>query len=338
MLCLTKKITIITGSYPPDCCGVGDYTQKLYETLLTNDIEVELYVKSNWKISNLNQYFRELIFKKSDIYHMQYPTEGYGYSFLPLFLVVFLRMTGNTIIITVHELSSRNLMAYIFTQCQVFFANKVIVSNSLELKHARRFILKSKKVFLIPIASNIKKSVFPEKEFENRKVDLAYFGHIRPIKGIEAFIDAVSILNKNVTVKIIGQSLEKYKDFYEKIIPVAKMHKIDLIIDKSEGEVADLLSNVKIIYLPFPDGISARRGTLLASLENGCTVISKKSNIEEFNDFFDKYVYLVDSVEQAVNVIEKLLKGELKPKDLTSVKNIFSWENVALEHLKIYNN
>lgn len=334
-----KKIILISGSYPPDFCGVGDYTEKLFKTLsMSNQIICEIFHKSNWKFKNFYSYLTELISKKGKIYHIQYPTEGYGYSLLPLFLTVFLRLVGKKVIITVHELSSRNLMAYVFTQCLVFFANKVIVSNSLELKHTRRFILNSKKVLLIPIASNIKSSTFSDRELNNRTVDLAYFGHIRPIKGIEGFINAVSLLNRNLNIQLIGQALEKYKDFFVDIDQKAKKLKIEMIVDRTEDEVADLLANVKIMYLPFPDGISSRRGTLLASIQNGCVMISKQSDIKEFNEFFSKYVYLVESDSKAVEIIDKLLKGELPPKELNEVKSFFSWENVTSEHLKIYNN
>jgi glycosyltransferase involved in cell wall biosynthesis len=165
---------------------------------------------------------------------------------------------------------------------------------------------------------------------------LAYFGHIRPLKGIENFVNAVSIFKNNLNVQIIGQVLVKYMDFFKQICLDAKKLKIDLLTDKDDNDVADLLSNVKIVYLPFPDGVSNRRGTLLASLQNGCVVISKKSHIDEFNDFFCKYVYLVESDKEAADLIEKLLKNDLPPKELTHVGNIFSWENVAFEHSKVY--
>jgi glycosyltransferase involved in cell wall biosynthesis len=332
-----KNIVIITGSYPPNFCGVGDYTEKLIRSLLlTNKFQFELFHKSNWGVKYFLSYFRELINKKHKIYHIQYPTEGFGYSIVPLVLTISLRLIGKIVIITIHELSSRNILAYIYTQLLIFFSTKIIVTNSLELKHACRFIFNKKKIFLIPIASNINQSSFSNAPFNKRTIDLAYFGHIRPIKGIENFINTVCILKENLNIQLIGQVLYKYQDFYEKISSDAKKLNIDIITDKDENEVADLLSNVKIIYLPFPDGISSRRGTLLGSMENGCVVISKKSAINEFNDFFNDYVYLVESDEEAVNVIKKLLNNELMPKDLTQVKNMFSWENVISEHLKVY--
>lgn len=333
-----RKIILITGSYPPNFCGVADYTQKLYKILSNHrKNEIEVFVKSNWKIKNIFLYTKELISRKVDIYHMQYPTEGYGYSMVPLVLIIFLRLARKKVIVTIHELSSRNILAYIYTQLLVFFAVKVIVTNRLELKHACRYIFKSRKVTLIPIASNIKQSEFSDNKFDRRYVDVAYFGHIRPIKGIEDFLNTISLLNRNLKSQLIGQVPKNYEDFFAEIKQKSKMLKVEVINDRSEDEVADLLSDIKIAYLPFPDGISNRRGTALASLLNGCVVISRRSEIDEFNHFFDKYVYLVDSNEEAVHVINKLLSGQFKPKNLIHFKDIFSWENVLSEHLKIYN-
>lgn len=331
-------IVLITGSFPPNFCGVGDYTKKVFEALsLINNYEIKIFHKSEWKLTYLFKYFNELIEKKSKIYHMQYPTEGYGYSLLPLFLVLLLRVSGKNAITTIHELSSRNRSAYIYTQFLIFFSTRSIVSNSLELKHARKFIFNKKKVLLIPIASNIKKSVFADVEFDKRTIDLAYFGHFRPIKGIEGFINAVSIIGQNFNVQLIGQVLHKYSHYFKEIEKKSKELKVNIIADKDENEVSDLLANVKIIYLPFPDGISSRRGTLLASIQNGCVVVSSKSNIGEFNEFFEKYIYLVDSDLEAATIIKKLLNHEVKPKDTSLLKGMFSWEGLVSGHCKLYN-
>ena len=109
-----------------------------------------------------------------------------------------------------------------------------------------------------------------------------------------------------------------------------------MIVDQDEDVVSDLLSNIKIVYLPFPDGISSRRGTLLASIQNGCTVVSKKSDVKEFNDFFEKYIYLVETDEEAVAVIQELLQSELILKDTKPAKQLFTWDNVLLKHLDVY--
>ena len=136
-----NKIVLITGSFPPDFCGVGDYTEKLLNALsLNNNISVEIFYKSKWGLKYLFFYFVELISKKNCSFHLQYPTEGYGYSLLPLILLVFLRLSGKVVITTVHELSSRKALAYLYTQSLILLSNKIIVTNIVDFKHSCRFI------------------------------------------------------------------------------------------------------------------------------------------------------------------------------------------------------
>lgn len=330
------KIILITGSYPPNYCGVGDYTAKLFECFKhTGGVTVALFNRQDWKIKNYFKYLRDLLKLHGNIYHFQYPTEGYGYSLVPLMLIGSL--LGKKKIVTVHELSSRNKLAYIYTQILIFLSNKTIVANKLEYKHASRFVFDSKKIHVIPIGSNIQKSNLANSLFEDRKIDLAYFGHIRPIKGIESFLHTASLLKCNWNIKIIGQVLNKYIDFYEQIRFDAENLNVELVANKDENEVSDILASVKIVYLPFPDGVSNRRGTLLAAIQNGCTVVSTKSDNNEFNDFFDKYCYLVDSDEDAASIINELLNGEKMPKDHKDLKKWFSWDNIVSTHVEIYN-
>jgi glycosyltransferase involved in cell wall biosynthesis len=329
-----KKVVMITGAYPPEFCGVGDYTCKLVEVLRQKGLGCELFHKSDWSLRFFLNYYNELRSKQLDFYHFQYPTEGYGYSILPLLLVILLPYRKT--IITVHELSSRNLLAYFYTIVLIFFSKNVIVSNEIEQAHARKFIFNKKKVKIIPVASNIKTSSFAKRTFAEREIDLCYFGHIRPIKGIEDYIETVSFLSKSIKPVLIGQLLEKYRLFGDSVVDRAKVVNISIIENRSEDEIADILSNVKIAYLPFPDGISNRRGSLLACVQNGCIIVSRRSKYEQFNVFFDRYCYLTDTNEAAVLIISKLLAGVAGDKDVSGLKGIFSWENIAVEHLYIY--
>ena len=77
-----KKKLMITGSFPPDICGVGDYTSCFMSSHDTGIENWSLYYSKEWslkllkkKISVLNSYNTESIF-------LQYPTQGYGWSLL----------------------------------------------------------------------------------------------------------------------------------------------------------------------------------------------------------------------------------------------------------------
>mgnify|MGYP001580367953 FL=1 len=100
-----KKAAMVTGSFPDDPCGVGDYTARLSQELakqgmhvyvLTTDlpeiksldhysINVCKVVKS-WRLYNTFRFVRSLKAMKPDLIHIQYPTRGYRWFLLPNFL------------------------------------------------------------------------------------------------------------------------------------------------------------------------------------------------------------------------------------------------------------
>ena len=93
---------MVTGSFPDDPCGVGDYTARLSQELarqgmhvciLTTDlpeiksldhhsITVCKVVKS-WRLYNTFRFVRSLKAMKPDLIHIQYPTRGYRWFLLP---------------------------------------------------------------------------------------------------------------------------------------------------------------------------------------------------------------------------------------------------------------
>lgn len=330
-----NKILFVTGSYPPDVCGVGDYSKKLYESLNVESNILELFYKEKWGIKHIFSYLKEIRSKKTDIIHFQYPTEGYGYSILPLLLMLFL--PKKKLIITIHELSNRTFKARIFTLLMLFFNNRIIVTNEIEYNFLKKIpVLKSKHIFIINIGSNISSSKNHLKDFSKRKYDLAYFGHIRPTKGLESFISVSKTLDLTKKCVIIGQNLNKYQSYLQELQP--KSDNLSYILNGSEKETAENLCDCKIVYLPFPDGVSSRRGSLMAAALNGCIIVTTYSEDKITNDFFSQYCYLVNNEIEAKAVIEKLLseKESLSTKDTSKLMSMFSWEEIAKKHLEVY--
>lgn len=116
---------LITGSYPPQVCGVGDYTKNLVEALKATGEAVVVFDRIDWSISKLWRYLSDLRALDADLYLMQYPTEGYGYSVVPQ--LVMLGLLGRRRVVTLHEYFRKSLKGKM--AIYAFFSPDVTLSS-----------------------------------------------------------------------------------------------------------------------------------------------------------------------------------------------------------------
>jgi glycosyltransferase involved in cell wall biosynthesis len=328
------RVLFVTGSYPPEVCGVGDYTKRLLTELSLNKVDYVLFAKTNWDMVNFFVYYKEIRKISPDIFHIQYPTEGYGFSLLPLFLLMSLR--GVPKVLTLHEFSNRTWKAKLFTLVLTIFVQKVIVTNDRERTALFSFLGFMNRDFnVIGIGSNIPTSINCFRNIEFRELDLVYFGHIRPEKGLETFLKVAARFNCRKVV--IGQTLEKYFDYFLTIRD--SNPDISFILNGSLDEVSSNLANSKIVYLPFPDGVSTRRGSLIAAIDNGAVVVSRPSSNVEINSFFLQCIFLVENENLAIDLVERILMSPASfnpnyDRDMIFMNN--NWSYVARQHLNLY--
>lgn len=339
-----NKILLITGSYSPDICGVGDYTGKLYKGLEVSKFSdiIDLLVWRKWTLFELWKQLKK-IKKKYTTIHLQYPTEGYGYSFYPFFLFFLLKSKKR--IVTLHEYSQRTKKARWATSLFFYCTEHIIFTTEQERNNViKRFKFIQNKSSVINISSNIA-SPQTKIDWENRKFDIAYFGHIRPHKGIEDFIKMAVISNNKfspVSTRfiIVGQVQERFKEYAATLFSNLNKHDIESFFNNNDEVVSQLLQDSKLLYLPFPDGISMRRGSFLAGIENDCLIVSNKG---EFDQGLDKYAFLFDennADDDRFNVIKNLLTEEnLRKKMLNNVHSFrkeISWGIIVDRHIELY--
>ncbi|TDX09278.1 glycosyltransferase [Flavobacterium sp. S87F.05.LMB.W.Kidney.N] len=337
-----NKIVLITGSYNPDICGVGDYTEKLFKNLQKSNLSniIDLLVWRDWTFFKFWSQLKK-IKKNYTTVHLQYPTEGYGYSLYPILLFFLLKSKKR--IVTLHEYSQRTRKARLATSLFFYCSDHIIFTTEQERNFViNKFKFVKDKSEVINIASNI---ASPEEKinWEDRKFDIAYFGHIRPHKGIEDFIEIARISkNKSLPVKfiVVGQVQERFKEYSNTLFLNKNDNDIECFFNNTDIAVSDLLQNSKILYLPFPDGISMRRGSFLAGIENNCLVVSNKG---DFDSGLSKYALLFDienDYNYRLDAIQNLFFEEKERKKiLENIQNFqgqITWDQIISKHVKLY--
>jgi hypothetical protein len=72
------KVALITGSVPPQPCGVGDFSYCLAVALQKQGVRVELVTHRDWRAQAVIGLKREILHWEPDVVHIQYPTLGFG--------------------------------------------------------------------------------------------------------------------------------------------------------------------------------------------------------------------------------------------------------------------
>jgi glycosyltransferase involved in cell wall biosynthesis len=260
---------MITGSYPPIKCGVGDYTKNLCEQLSEKvDVSVLTSVKAapdnNSKVVVLNKVekwngvnliriiLKEIKIGGYDIVHFQFPTTEYVQNSIANYIVLpaLLRIKGIKVVYTLHEYGDNSWISKLLRKPAIMFSNRVVIVDDKfksELLKRNKLISK-KKVSVIHIGANVPKSTYSNEQIRNLrkdildKVDLnckkiiAYFGFINEAKCFDILVEAIASLNNDGLLHsmllIVGElNGEKCPaQFYERIINIIKQNNLEKFI------------------------------------------------------------------------------------------------------------
>ena len=89
---MSKKIALIVGAYPPDACGIGDYSYQLVHSDIDKWICI---IWKEWNLTGLLKLIRKI--KKLDTVYvnLQYPTKSSYGSLMPHLLCIYFSLFTN---------------------------------------------------------------------------------------------------------------------------------------------------------------------------------------------------------------------------------------------------
>lgn len=334
------RILIITGSYPPDVCGVGDYTHCLLNTGTARDWKI--YKPAKWSVFSLFRHIAVIKKINPDAIFMQYPTQGYGWSLIPHLLCLFFSLFSKIIFVVVfHELSQQTTKSRIASSLMLSTANAFIFTAADERDYAaRRYSRIKKRSKVIKLLSNIARAPVL-KSIPERSREIVNFGLIRPEKGIEAFIEVVAEIKKirpGTRAALIGQVPHGKETYFGRIKAACSTHGITIHLDPDQAEVAALLNDSRFAFLPFPDGASERRGTLLAALKNGAIVVTTRG--ASTTTALETATIMTETPDAPATIISLLEEPveKLQERQQTGIRFLekewpASWDDIAKQYL-----
>jgi glycosyltransferase involved in cell wall biosynthesis len=329
------KVALIVGDNRTLFCGVKNYARSLGQALAEREVTAHVLTPDDWSASSVCEFARQLRKESYDVVHLQYPSIGYRGSLFPHFLG--LMKVADISVVTVHEYSALPLAQRMSTQLFRGTADSVIFCSRYEQSLYNRKVPNSgAPQIVIPIGSNV-----PEAAFAGlRDKTIVYFGQIRPRKGIEEYIELArkSLASKReFSFHILGsapKAHQKYLADLQQSAPGAIRWSFDLEFE----EVSEILARSFAAYLPFPDGASERRGSMLAALSNGLPVVSTIGEATP-GEMIPLFLPSTSSHE-ALSILDELVHVPEQHARLCATSKAhaarYAWSSIAAQHVLAY--
>ena len=230
--------------------------------------------------------------------HVQYQTAAFGMHPAINFGPTFWRRRGLRVAWTYHDL----LVPYLFpkaggrlrrwvTERPGLTANATIVTNEQDRSQLAGRV---KNLSAIPIGSNIQGKELSGEErravreglgYADDDLVLAYFGFLNRSKGGITLVETLHRLaaqGRNVHLLMIGERVGAsdptnyayLQAVEERIASLGLSERVRWSGRLSDEAVAESLNAIDVLVMPYTDGASLRRGTLMAGLVNGCGIVT----------------------------------------------------------------
>jgi glycosyltransferase involved in cell wall biosynthesis len=360
------RVLLVSGSFPPMQCGVGDYTAKLACALGDlDDVTVAVLTRSDvdrneargnfeflpgtagWRLSETRRIVASAVAWSPDIIHFQYPCQGYGR--LQWVLPSVFRILGYPVFLSLHEYYGirdfRSLASAILQFPNILAAVGIAVTraNYAELVPSLyRWLMGQKEIRHIPIATSIPSVVLDADEMAKVRVRygtasgrlVSYFGFVSPQKGVESIFEVADPGDIHLALLCDLREDDPYQRMIlERTQSPAWEGKVRVTGFLPDGEVGKLLAASDAILLPFRNGVSIGNSSLHAAVAQG-TFILTTSREKHGYDPSDNIYYARpgDIVEMKDALREYIGKKISRPRDYT--KNI--WRDIAASHLQFY--
>jgi glycosyltransferase involved in cell wall biosynthesis len=304
---------LFLGAGPQMQCGVGQFTRLLSETLEQLDRGCSTTLTLTRSEGSLADIWRAIGSARSVI--CNFPIVAWKRVILrPLLALGLARLRGRRVILIQHEWASLHWLRRITCLPALLLADKIVMFSPLvrnELASDSLVGWTKEKCVLAPLPPNLEAPAeIAESELRQRlaaarrqgRLVIGHFGSIYPAKQPNALLGICAILKqrgRKPLVVYIGsfiRGMDKVEeDFYARAAGLGVRN--DVIVSgyvASDNEVFGLFSEVDAFCYPLDEGLTARRASILTSVQSSRPVIvTAPSEPDEF-DHHPRFKELID--------------------------------------------
>jgi glycosyltransferase involved in cell wall biosynthesis len=358
------KVMLVNGSYPPETCGVGDYTKKLAEALsLKKNVSISVLTSSylgikpqkkparvipavdSWRMSGAVKIAGMIKKEGPDIVHFEYPNTQYKKNLSGNLLPVLLRGGKTKIVETWHEpVVKLGILGRIRVMFTMFFADALIFVEKKNYDTLPWYVKAAgagKKTAFIDIGSNIpamditpamRKAIKKSSGVKANQRLMVTFGFITETKGFDALLEVFDPETfKWVHLGEVNEGEHFQEKWKEKAESLGFYKLIKFIPGLPEGEVAKWLNAADVCVFPFTKGVSKRHGSFLAAASQRCYIVTTR--FEKLG--FDKKenIWYVAPGDTTGLKRAMMFRAKNKKRDMVP-----PWGGIAEKHMDFYRN
>jgi glycosyltransferase involved in cell wall biosynthesis len=349
------RVLLVSGSYPPMKCGVGDYTQQLAHALanvpglevgvLTSQsagdapnsrVEVMPHLLS-WHASQATTAVRSLRSWRPNVVHIQYPTQGYAGALANLMPLIS-KLCGATVVQTWHEpMDVRDFLLRRLVPSEI-----IAVRPNLRalLPPLARLMLQGKTLHYIRGASSLPVARLNDEEAQalrqrylsGQQRLVVFFGFVYPHKGVHRLFE---IADPELDHIVIAGNLDVDMNYRARLFSLAQESwagKVTFTGFISRHQAAELLSVSDAVVLPFLDGGGEWNSSIHGATVNGAYVVTTSTDRRGYDPIQNVAYTEIDSVAE---MRAALALSNDRRRSGTSDASA-GWDAVVARHLQVY--
>lgn len=368
------RIGIVSGEYPPMRGGVGAYSAILAQHWADMGHIVRLFsapgvdtgrtdipltpAPDRWRWRSLRAVRNWARQEHLDIVSLQFQTAAFGMSPFIHFLPWALRGVA-PLVTTFHDLR----YPYLFPKAgplRNWIVRHLAHSSAGAIctnPEDQQRINQLQQVTMIPIGSNIraKSSIQSGEQWRSSNAEflIGYFGFINHSKGVLELLHALHILVADqIPARLllmgerIGSADATNRDFAAQVDErIAALNLAEHVVWTGyldDDALGAALLACDVIALPFLDGASYRRGTLMAAIEFGCAIVTTEPRVPSPGFSHRDTLYLVPpgdagALADALRTLreDSALRQHLR-QQAQDLRQRFSWDHIAADCLSFF--
>jgi glycosyltransferase involved in cell wall biosynthesis len=318
------RILLVSGSLPPMKCGVGDYTANLANALnrrddtsvavLTDvaanpvppDFTFEVFpIVKGWRMVDVSRIAKVVRKWQPDLIHLQYPTQGYGPSYLPSLLPTLFGLMNVPTVQTWHE--------YHLGRPTLKILNAILGGDLITVRpnyretmpNWYRWLIRRKRLDLIPSASPIPQiRLSPAERLALRSEFtptpsrvVVNFGFAFPPKRLEQLFE-IADPSRDYLVLIcdLNPDDEYHRVILDRVNREPWLGRVTITGFLPADRVGRILAAADAVVLPFRDGGGSWNTSIHAAATQGTFVLTTSRELQGYDAAANIYYAQPDDV------------------------------------------